>query len=57
MIASAGAETAGSPTKMKLARTSVEWVAQVSLLRPGFLLADRSYRNTQVVDAKTTISS
>jgi hypothetical protein len=24
---------------MKLARTKVEWVAQVSLLRPGFLFA------------------
>jgi hypothetical protein len=26
------------PKKMKLARTNIEWVAQVSLLRPGFLL-------------------
>ena len=34
-------------------RPNVEWVAQVSLLRPGFLLADPSYRNTQVSKART----
>jgi hypothetical protein len=27
----------GPPNKMKLARAKNEWVAQVSLLRPGFL--------------------
>jgi hypothetical protein len=27
---------------MKMARTHVEWVAQVSLLRPGFLPANES---------------
>jgi hypothetical protein len=26
---------AGPPKKMKMARTNLEWVAQVSLLRPG----------------------
>jgi hypothetical protein len=30
----------------------VEWVAQVSLLRPGFLLADGLGRNTQVSEAR-----
>jgi hypothetical protein len=29
-----------------MARTNVEWVAQVSLLRPGFLLANGPSRNT-----------
>jgi hypothetical protein len=27
--------TCGPPKKMKMARTNIEWVAQVSLLRPG----------------------
>src|SRR5277367_2594106 len=29
---------------MKMSRPNEEWVAQVSLLRPGFLLVNRSWR-------------
>ena len=32
---------------MKLLRTNIEWVAQVSLLRPGFLLANGPGRNKE----------
>src|ERR1035438_10433633 len=37
---------------MKLARTNVEWVAQVTLLRPGFLPQMGLDRNTQVSKAR-----
>jgi hypothetical protein len=37
---------------MKMTRTNIKWVAQVSILRPGFLLRNRSYRNTQVSKAR-----
>ena len=33
--------------KNKLQPPDFGWVAQVSILRPGFLLRNRSYRNTQ----------
>jgi len=33
-------------SKIKLQSQAFERVAQVSLLRPGFLLRNRSYRNT-----------
>jgi hypothetical protein len=32
--------------KIKRQPLDFEWVAQVSILRPGFLLRNRSYRNT-----------
>ena len=37
---------------MKMERTNVEWVAQVSLLRPGFLSQIGTGRNTQVSKAR-----
>jgi len=33
-------------SKISLRPPDLEWVAQVSLLRPGFLLRNRPYRNT-----------
>ena len=40
---------------MKLPRTNIEWVAQVSLLRPGFLLRNRPYRATHSIFARTVV--
>jgi hypothetical protein len=42
----------GPAKKMKMAPTNVEWVAQVSLLRPGFLPQMGLSRNTQVSKAR-----
>jgi hypothetical protein len=39
-------------SKINLRPPDSEWVAQVSLLRPGFFLRNRSYRNTQVSKAR-----
>jgi hypothetical protein len=36
-------------TEKALPEREVEWVAQVSILRPGFLLGNRSYRNTHLI--------
>jgi hypothetical protein len=40
-------------SKIKLQPPDFEWVAQVSILRPGFLPRNRSYRNTQVSKSET----